>query len=643
MSDKATSKRKNSAAAAEKPNKKVKVEKKQIKATNKKLEEMSDDEEEESNDDWGSDSDSEEEEEEQGTEGEEQGTEGEENPLKTSSKESHAKQKKLKEERKMAKPNAEAIQSVKSVWERLRVKKGLTAAARKKLVDEAWKLSKPLVKDIALKHDTSRVVQTMVKYSDKPTRKEITNELAPIYYELATSSYGKYLIIKLLHYGSTETRNAICKALLSNGAARKLIRHVHGAYVLEDMYRYYASPKYRNYIVLEFFDISTSKAWRNKNDEDIQTVEDLLKKYPEKRPDVMSHAYKRLQAAVEKGSIGFNVIHAVMLQYAKNINLTTSERENFVDLLTEGFAEIVHTPEGSETASRVLAMATAKERKHLLKTLKEFGFQLASDDYGCFVLISLFETIDDTVLVRKVFADTFKEHMGGLLTSKAGRRAFLYLLLGPSSRYFSKDQIKLFDTINELKKTTSKKQDDARLAENLESFSPIMLETIQEYPRKMFEESVGSQTAIEVLLYASAGDKPAALEAVANTFKGDIFSEGAGTESIFSQPFVSRALKTLVQGGHWNNATKQVDQLPENRNPKQIAEFKTMLADAIEDEYIKEWATGDGAFVIVSLLESLDPKSKQYKRLMAGLTKNKKKIAAAAEKNKGSKMISEKI
>lgn len=132
-----------------------------------------------------------------------------------SSKEAHAKQKKMREERKMARPNAEAIQHVKQLWERLRVRKGLTSAARQKLVKEAWKSSQGLVCDIALKHDTSRVVQTMVKYSDATIRKEITDELKPIFYELATSNYGKYLIIKLLHYGTPATRDEICEALFS--------------------------------------------------------------------------------------------------------------------------------------------------------------------------------------------------------------------------------------------------------------------------------------------------------------------------------------------------------------------------------------------------------------------------------------------
>lgn len=567
----------------------------QIRASKKKLQDTSDDEHEE------------EEEEE------------------SKSRESHAKQKKLREERKMAKPHAETIQSIKLVWERLRVKKGLTPAARHKLVAEAWALAKPLVTELALKHDTSRIVQTLVKYADKPLRNEITVALQPVYFDLATSSYGKYLVIKLLHYGSADTRDAICSALLANGAARKLIRHIHGAYVLEDMYRYYASAKFRNLIVLEFFD-ATAKPWATKT----ASVDELFSAHPEKRADAMAHAFKRLQAAVEKGSIGFNVIHAVMLQYVKHV-ASPAEREAFIDLITDGFAEIVHTPEGSETAARVCAIATAKERKRLLRALKDFAHQLAADDYGCFVLIALFETVDDTVLVRKVFADGLKDHMGGLLTSKAGRRPFLYLLLGPSPRYFSKDQIKLFDTVNKLKQETSKKEDAARRHENLESFSPLMLDTVREYPRKMFEENVASQTAVEILLYTAASDKQPALQAVASTF--------AGAADLLAQPYVPRALRTLVLAGHWNSAAARVEPVPADRNPGQLAEFRTLLASVVaaDAETARQWATGPGAFVVVALLETVDGKSKHRKALVKVLRECRAEIEAA--ESKGSQLL----
>lgn len=683
-----TSVKRKQAVTEEKPtNKKVKTEKKSTKKSQPKeisddeleLSSSSEEEQDDSSSSDGSDSESEEEEEDELEEaGDEKDQENSEN--KTSSKEAHAKQKQIKEERRMAKPNSDVIQNVKTLWERLRVKKGITPEARKKLIAEAWTLSEPILKELALKHDTSRVVQTMIKYSDNNIRHEITIRLEPIFYELAISSYGKYLIIKLLHYAANnqKERDFICYKLLKGkpGIARRLMRHKHGAYVLEDMFRYYASPKYKQEIIFQFFDPENGNAASSmkrkitdkKNgkkadasteaedligDRDYSSVAEMFEKYPERRPDAMKFAFKRLQAAVEKGSIGFNVVHAVMLNYISNAFQDTSEAREFIDLITEQFPEIVHTPEGSETASIVLSIATAKVRKNLVRALRQFIFELATDDNGCFVLISLFDTIDDTVLIKKALGDSLQEHMPGLLTSKHGRKPLLYLLLGgPNSRYFAKSQIEFInDKIGELKKKTSKKSDEARLREHLKNYSKAMLECVAEYPGKMFETTIGSQTTVEVLLYAideevteedgtTVSLKDKALKSLAQTFKGDVKDT-----SVFKQSFSSRALRILIQGGHWNHEKKQVDVVKKNErlgedessNEPAVGNFKLYLHEAILDN-IKDWATSnEGSFVVVALLDNLEKKSSEYKELVKGLKKYKKDIEK--KKVKGHQII----
>lgn len=47
------------------------------------------------------------------------------------------------------------------------------------------------VKDIVLKHDASRIVQTVVKYGRQKERDEIAKELEGSYKELAQNKYSK--------------------------------------------------------------------------------------------------------------------------------------------------------------------------------------------------------------------------------------------------------------------------------------------------------------------------------------------------------------------------------------------------------------------------------------------------------------------
>lgn len=571
-----------------------------------------------------SDSDESENENEVDEEGMEQ-DETERDPNKKTSKEQHSEQKKMREERKLAKPHGEKIQHIKQIWERLRVKQGTPASVRKKLLDEAWAASKDEIKDLVLKHDASRVVQTMFKYSDKEKRLAITKALKGTYVELARSSYGKYLLVKVLHYGSKEIREEVLNELYGN--FRKLMRHREGAYVIEDAYRDYATAAQKRQIVREFYGSEFALFKDHAKD---KSLADIIAEHPEKRPFLMKNLKETISAAVQKGSIGFTIIHAAMLEYVKNLDPTTSEKDEFIDVITEQFAEMVHTNEGSQVATRVLAMATPKERKQLIRSLKDFADKLAEDEYGHFVLITLFNTVDDTVLVHKAFTAKLQEHMPELLAAKSGRRAFLYLLLGFSPRYFTKSVLDSVAELDNIKEATSKKDDAARREELKVKFSKFMLDALSAYPTPILRESFGSQSVTEVLLYAD-GDKTAALEAIANAFAGSVDNE----EHLIRLPYSSRTLRTLIQEGHWDSKTRAVDVIPEPTG------FKDLLYKAIKPNVAK-WATGDGSFVIVSLLENLDDKSD----LVAALKEKSvsKEIKKAAEGgNKGSKLILEQL
>lgn len=47
------------------------------------------------------------------------------------------------------------------------------------------------VKEIVLKHDASRIIQTIVKYGDQAEREQIARELAGHFRQLAQGKYSK--------------------------------------------------------------------------------------------------------------------------------------------------------------------------------------------------------------------------------------------------------------------------------------------------------------------------------------------------------------------------------------------------------------------------------------------------------------------
>lgn len=283
----------------------------------------------------------------------------------------HAEQRKLQKERKMQRKSGAEVQQIKSLWERLRVNNPpVPKQVREKLANEVWALSKDCISDLVMKHDASRVVQTLVKYSPKERRDQIVEALKGQYYVLATSSYGKYLLVKLLHYGSKQSRQLIIDEL--HGSLRKLMRHREGAYVVEDLYVLYASQEQKQQMLREFWGAEYA-VFRDAHKD--LTLEQVCDSSAEKKNIISKNLIGTITASVEKGSTGFQILHAAMRDYVKIAG--DKEISEFIEVLDEKYAELVHTPEGSEVACTLLARATAKERKSIIKNLKEHADKLA--------------------------------------------------------------------------------------------------------------------------------------------------------------------------------------------------------------------------------------------------------------------------
>jgi tRNA-binding EMAP/Myf-like protein len=108
-------------------------------------------------------------------------------------KESHKAQRALQEQRKAAKPHSQLIASAKRVWSLAR-QKNISPIERQKHVRDLLDIVTGKVKDIVLKHDASRIIQTIVRYGGQKERDQVAGELKGHYKELAQSKYSKVSI-----------------------------------------------------------------------------------------------------------------------------------------------------------------------------------------------------------------------------------------------------------------------------------------------------------------------------------------------------------------------------------------------------------------------------------------------------------------
>jgi pumilio family protein 6 len=547
------------------------------------------------------------------------------------SRESHAKQKTLLQERKAAKPNADIIARSKQLWERLRRKSHVPLEERKKLIAELFDIIKGRVKDFVFKHDSVRVIQTALKYANIEQRKQIAQELKGHYKELAQSRYAKFLVGKLLVHGDAEVRDLIIPEF--SGHVKRLIRHPEGSWILDDVYRTVATKEQRATLLREWYGPEFSIF---KDEHTSAELSEILEKNPEKRSPIMHFLHEMINQLVQKRTTGFTMLHDAMLQYFLNTKPGSSEANEFIELLKgdeEGdlLKNLAFTKSGSRVMCLSLAYSNAKDRKLLTRAYRDTIKLMAGDLHAHMVLLAAYEVIDDTKLTSKLI---FPELLNQSMEEEARNDELLYQVNDLTARIpvlfpFAGDRVKwlvpevdqeVLKEIREIRKETSKKEPAVRRQELVKAASPTLLSFIAARAETLLETSFGCQFIAEVLFDAD-GDKTAALSAVATAAKAK--------SDMQDSPFFGRLLKSLVQGGRFNTAEKVVEKVQPPLN------FHALLYEQIKDE-IMTWATGPNTFVVVALTESDEFAKKD--ELLKTLKKGKKELEqASAESGKDAK------
>ncbi|EEA20561.1 Pumilio y domain member 6 [Talaromyces marneffei ATCC 18224] len=545
---------------------------------------------------------------------------------KSSSRESHAKQKALAQERKAAKPNADIIARSKKLWERLRRKSHVPRDERKKLVAELFEIITGRVDDFVFKHDSVRVIQTALKYASLEQRKMIVRELQGHYKDLAESRYAKFLLGKMLVHGDADIRDMIVPEFY--GHVKRLIRHPEASWIMDDIYRTVATKQQKAIMLREWYGPEYA-IFRDNNETSVTAeLSTILSESPEKRPPIMRNLFELINQLVQKKTTGFTMLHDAMLQYFLNTKPGSSEANEFIELIKgdeEGdlAKNMAFTKSGARLMCLCLAYSSAKDRKLLLRFYRDTIKMMAGDVNGHLVILAAYGVIDDTKLSSKsIFPELLNQE-----TEETARHEELLLQINdiiarvPVLYPFVGDKVKwllpagdedILNEIFEIRKETSKKEPSIRRQELVQAASPSLLEFIAARAESLMETSFGCQFLSEVL-FSADGDKSAALNAVAVAAKSKIEAQDS--------PFVGRMLKSLVQGGRYNNAEKKIEKVDPALN------FDTLLYDNIKDD-ILAWATGPQTFVIVALAESED--FAQKSELLKTLKKNKKALEKVA-------------
>jgi pumilio family protein 6 len=181
-------------------------------------------------------------------------------------------QKTLHAQRRASRPHAALIAEAKRVWSLARQKK-IPTSERQAHVQELMTAIRGHVKDLVLKRDASRIVQTVVKYGGQQERSEIATELKGQFRDLSQNRYSKVLFfppLLLNDYCVADSRIFLHKFLVSKlirlcpahrssiltefqSHVLRLLLHREASSVLADAFELYANAYERALLLRDFY------------------------------------------------------------------------------------------------------------------------------------------------------------------------------------------------------------------------------------------------------------------------------------------------------------------------------------------------------------------------------------------------------
>ncbi|KAG3035555.1 hypothetical protein JG687_00000096 [Phytophthora cactorum] len=528
-------------------------------------------------------------------------------------KKSFMDQKLAKKQRKMQRPHYEMVTRAKQIWNVIR-ERDVDKNKRATLVDELYTLVKGKIYDVAAKHDASRVIQSLMQHGKPEHRSQIVLEMKEHLIEVAKMQYGCFLVQKMVRYGSVADRAAIVKCL--TGHVVQVGTHNIAANVLEYAQEY-LKPSQLTALKLEFY----GREFAYFQSESKRNLADIIAAHPDKKADVLKHLTTILNRMVDKQLLGLAFVQSLLWEYMCN-----AEHDDVMQMVAnvrDASLALLATRNGARVVNKCISLGAAKDRKRIIKALKDKVLDACNHPSGYLVIMRIFDVVDDSVLVQKSILAEMNDELLSIAMHPSGRKILLQLLSPLNKKYLSADDLALLEPPMlpspedpTVMVVNYKKDPDARREELLKGLLPKLEEMCAENAEALMRSKEGRDVIVEV---AKRSESTELADGVAAAVVAEPSDEEV--EPLHSDANGHYALRRLIK--------------------------ETSLAEPLltaVEEQLPQWATSNrGSFVVLAFLEAENaPKNaaKVVKKALKPVMGDLKKLA---DKQKGTKLLLEKL
>ncbi|KAH8271132.1 hypothetical protein KR018_001282 [Drosophila ironensis] len=374
----------------------------------------------------------------------------------------------LKLKRKSSKDTYEITKEAKQIYEKLRCRR---TENKDKLVEQIFKVLNvgDTIAKVVKAHDTARVLQCMLKYAAPALRAEISEHLLPFTVDMCQSKYAQFCVQRMLKYGSPATKTKLVDSLM--GHVVRLSGHNIASGLLDTMYQG-ATPQQRIHMRQEFY----GDLYRKAKDASVKTLSDTYKEATNMKSSILSAVKSNLDHVANKQLVDNALVHAVMLEYLRACDEDEEKLEETVTAFAALVPHMLSTKEGSEAAVICFYKSTPKNRRAIIKNIKEHLLKIATHEHGHVFLISLLNSLDDTKAAKKAIYDHLHGDLRTLVASQYGRRVIQWLVAPGDKTCFHPEFIRVVEE----GLAFGKKEKELRRKEIFEQIEAPIAESIAE-------------------------------------------------------------------------------------------------------------------------------------------------------------------
>lgn len=455
---------------------------------------------------------------------------------------------------------------------------------RKKLILKTHNILKNNYNRIILTHDMSRIIQWILKYCDAKIREAIFQELKPSISSMIKSKYAKNCIKTMLKYGSQQIRHETISVFYGN--VIRFMCHSISASLLELIYSTWATEIEKIYFKQEFY----GDMYKQAKDKEIKTLFDTYKIAEDMKTATLSAVKGNLMKILNKKFLNSTLLHCVLLEFLNDCSI--EDRTEIITMLKNSIVELSQTKFGSKVAAICIWHGTNKDRKIIMKALKGNIKIISMSEHGYLILLALFDSVDDTVLIKKIIFSEIQNDLIDIALNDYGKHVILYLIARRNSHYFAPSIVKYLEQGDN--NAISKKPANIREKELLYSISDSLLESVITNISIWMSNSSIAMVTLAILKIGIGEKLKRAFEAVA-IFISDLKSkikEGDEEYKPIEHAGLHMMLKKLIQND------KELQK-------KSECTFGEILINYLKTNIIEKWIECNrGCFLLIFLLEN---------------------------------------